>query len=129
MFVIIISAANIFSQSTTQKVASLENLTSIMPAALTPQGDTLYNIRFAVNLIDTVNVNKINVKVGTTFNGNDIYEGNYYIYEPALSDTSITRDGLRLTGDAGAHFQGVYFYKVTAEDFQGTPYTPYIKQQ
>ncbi len=117
------------SQNNQSKVASLENLTSFVPSSLTPQGDTLYNIRFAVNLIDTVNVNKIHVKIGSTFKGNDIFEGNHYVYTQAQSDTTFTREGLRLTGNAGDHFQGVYFYEVTVEDFQGIKYTPYIRQQ
>lgn len=118
-----------FSQNSQNKVASLENLTSIVPSLLTPEGDTLYNIRFAVNLIDTVNINKINVKIGSTFKGNDIYEGSHFIYTQTQSDTTLTREGLRLVGNAGDHFHGLYFYEVTVEDFQGIEYTPYIRQQ
>lgn len=118
-----------FSQNNQNKVASIENLTSFVSYSLAPEGDTLYNIRFAVNLIDTVNINKINVKIGSTFKGNDIYEGSHYIYTQTQSDTTLTREGLRLIGNAGDHVNGLYFYEVTVEDFQGIEYPPYIRQQ
>lgn len=118
-----------FSQNSQNKVASLENLTSFVPSSLTPEGDTLYTIRFAVNLIDTVNLNKIHVKIGSTFKGNDIFDGNHYVYTQTQSDTIFSRDGLRLQGNAGDHLLGIYFYEITVEDFQGVKYTPYIRQQ
>lgn len=129
LILLVLVSITSFSQNQQVKVASLENLTSAIPTTYTLVGDTLYNIEFGVNLVDTININKINVKIGSTYNSNDIYEANYYLYDQALSDSTFSREGLRLIGNAGEHFQGVYFYKITVEDFQGVQYTPYIRQQ
>lgn len=121
-----------YSQNQPTKVASIESLTYLQQPTFNQNGDTLYKIKFAINLVDSINLDKINVKIGSTYNGNDIFEGNFNFYSNQTSDTTFTRNQLRIVGDvggAGEYSPGIYFYKVTVEDFQGLQYPSYIKQQ
>lgn len=118
-----------YTQTQQNKVGSLGNLTSNIPTTISASGDTLYSIRFSINLVDTINMNKIKVKVGNTFQGNELFEGDYYVYGTSTSNAAFTRNGLELIGDIGNFEQGVYFYQITVEDFQGVAYTPFIRQQ
>lgn len=93
-------------------------------------GDSTFNYTAKVHLQDTVDVFKVYLKAGTTYQGSDIYNDTYQLYlgQGESNPASITRNGLVLDIDMGAIVPGFYFWEVTTENLNNVQYIPYRKQ-
>lgn len=121
----------LFSSITFSQTRVISSSSSFELKEVTMQSDTLYNLSFEINLQDTINIKKVNVKVGSSFKGNEIFDGDYIFYPETgeQSDTKISRDFFKIKGQNIETIPGLYFYTITVEDFQGVKATPFIKQQ
>lgn len=99
-------------------------------SGINTSGDTTYLMNFDVLLKDTINLKKVNISIGSTYKGNDIYSGTYYFYPEngETTDEELSREFMKISGKSILVQPGRFFYRVEAVDFQNNTSTPYNKQ-
>jgi hypothetical protein len=92
--------------------------------------DTTFNVTVVIQLSDTLNIQSLNLSVGTTLNNADFFTGMFDFQ--ALTGpvgTTIMRTGYTVEISLGAlPVQLAYFYGASLLDFQSNSSAPYIKQ-
>ena len=84
--------------------------------------DTLHNCICTITLMDTSNVSKLNVKVGTSDGSSDIlgYNFLYDVYSGHPSKLAYTRNGNVVTLQLGEYSANIYFIELVLEYTSGT---------
>lgn len=100
--------------------------------SINTQGDTLYNIKTTIYLLDTTNITKVVIKIGNTYQGSDVLNGVFNWYNNTLSSPSniaYTRIGNKIKFTLHAKVPNLYYYQTNTKNFQSVLGTPYIRQQ
>ena len=100
--------------------------------SLSIQGDSLYDLSVTVHLVDSVNISKVQIQVGNSFNGSDVHNGVFNWYDSTLNTPSpifYTRKYNMISFKIKNVVPALLFYKASAYNFQSVQGTPYIRQQ
>lgn len=98
------------------------------PMGLLTPSDTL-RLSVSVLLVDTNNLSKIHVKLGTTLGGNELLENTYTYDLTSAGSLSYFRDRELMTLGMGNHLNsGIFYCEIKLEDNAGHFSTP-VKSQ
>ena len=131
--VVVTIAALLCSYSSARAQSDVTNLNRELVADLSQavvNFDTIYNLKVVVELSDTLNIQSIDLSVGSALDNADFFDGAFdFNALTGPAGTSISRAGNLLEITLGTvHSGAVFFYQVSTSDFQGNTGTPYIKQ-
>ena len=101
--------------------------------SINTQGDTLFDLYVTVHLIDTLNISKVTIALGSSYEGNQVLNGVYnWYYSDSLSTPSVISYNRRwgmISFKIENVIPSILFYKANTMDFQSVLGTPYIRQQ
>lgn len=132
--ILITSIISLISISTsyaqTNKVNGIEPIIGSFQG-ISPLGDSLFKYKAHIYMNDTLDILKVNFKIGNGYLTSDIYDSTYNFYpaEGVSNPQSVTRDGLQFTIDLGDIPPRPFFWKICTEDFNGNITDTYVKQK
>jgi hypothetical protein len=95
----------------------LDSLTN--PMSLLTPNDTLL-LSLSILLVDTANLSKIHVKLGTTLGGDDLFTNTYTYDSTPAGSLTYFRDRALMTLGMGTHLNsGIFYCEIKLEDSMG----------
>ncbi len=112
---LLVTVSKVKSQSFSYTVKCIEN---IMPVN---DFDTIYSHQCILDLNDTINIDSIRVKIGSTLQSNDVLDYAFVFDQSTFLPEGLAyyRKKARVTLELGNHLEGDFYYRVSIIDTLG----------